>query len=390
MNENVLGLGQSPTLLIGDRVRALEAAGKTVVKLQTGDPDFDTPEPIVEAATRALRAGNTHYSNTRGLPSLREALADKLSSANGITCDPATELLITHGGVHAVYSVLNTLLRPGDEVLIPDPFWTPYASATTLAGGVPVQIPAHAADGFKVRPEAVSALITDRTRVLLINTPANPSGAVLSRSELEALARIATDAGIWVVADEVYERLVYDDNQHVSIATLPGMAERTITVNSFSKTFAMTGWRLGYLCAPAHVAEEILKVTQYTVTNVSPFIQEAGLTALTDDRVAADVDEMVAAYSSRARRIRERLTAIPGIDFVNPGGAFYFLINPGELGLSGDDFTSRLLDEYAVALVPGSGFGRSASDHARMTFAAPDAEIDEGIERINRFAESVR
>jgi aspartate aminotransferase len=390
MNENVLGLGQSPTLLIGDRVRALKAAGKNVVKLQTGDPDFDTPEPIVEAANRALRTGNTHYSNTRGLPSLREALADKLSRSNGINCDPATDVLITHGGVHAVYSTLNTLLKPGDEVLIPDPFWTPYASATTLAGGIPVQIKSHASDGFKVQPEAVAELINERTRVLLINTPANPSGAVLSRSDLEALARIAIDAGLWVVADEVYERLVYDDNEHVSIATLPGMAERTITVNSFSKTFAMTGWRLGYLCAPAHVAEEILKVTQYTVTNVSPFIQEAGLAALTDDRVADAVDEMVSSYSRRAHRIRENLSAIPGINFVDPGGAFYFLIDPSELGLSGDDFTSQLLDDYAVALVPGSGFGNSASGHARMTFAAPDAEIDEGMQRIARFAESVR
>ena len=387
LNRKVLSLKQSPTLAIADRVRSMEADGRSVVKLQTGDPDFDTPPRIIEAAINAMRSGLTHYSNTRGLPELREAIAEKMALENGVRLDPGREILITHGGAHAVFAAVNALVNPGDEVLIPDPCWTPYASAATLAGATPVRVPTVVECSFKLTADDVRGRASSRTRALILNSPANPSGAVLDRAELGAIGEVSRELDTWVVADEVYERLVYDDHTHTSIASLPGMADRTITIGSFSKTYAMTGWRLGYLSAPAGVCDQILKVSQYTVTNVSPFIQSAGLVALTDDDVASAVMQMVETYARRRRRAVDALTSATSIGFVEPAGAFYVLLDASRLGLDGDALALRLIEEEGVALVPGSGFGSAATSHARMTFAAPDDELDEGLRRIVRFAE---
>jgi len=390
LNRKLESLGQSPTLAVADRVRVLEEDGSSVVKLQTGDPDFDTPARIVEAAVDAIRGGDTHYSNTRGLPVLREAIANKMAVENGMQFDPTREVLVTHGAVHAVFSAVSAVVNPGEEVLVPDPCWAPYSAAVCIAGARPVRVPGCAERGFSLTSDAVHRQASPRTRALIVNSPANPSGAVLDRASLAAIGEVARDLDLWVIADEVYERLVYDDHVHVSMGSLPGMAERTVTIGSFSKTYAMAGWRLGYIAAPNRVCDQVLKVSQYTVTNVSPFIQRAGYVALTDRGVASAVSDMVDIYARRRRRVIDALGTTSSIGYVVPNGAFYVLLDAMGLGLDGDAFALQLLEEERVALVPGSGFGSAAVPHARMTFAAPDDELDEGLRRIVRFAERAR
>jgi aspartate/methionine/tyrosine aminotransferase len=368
LNALLATLRESPTLEVADRIRKLEAAGRSVVKLQTGDPDFDTPGPIIDAALRAMRSGLTHYSNTRGLPELRQALASRMKCANGVDYDAASEILITHGGVHAIFVVLQTLLNPLDEVIIPEPCWMPYVAATTLAGARPVMLSTRPENKFKPTGADIRKVATSRTRVLIINTPNNPTGAVLSRSE----------------------HLVYDGLAHTSIASLPGMKDRVVTVQSFSKTFAMTGWRLGYLGAPKEVCSEILKVSQYTVTNISPFVQAAGLAALDDATVAAAVEQMKSRYGARRRYLTDALGSIQGVKFHEPEGAFYFMLDVRPVQLDSARFAEGLLEKEFVGVVPGVGFGWSGQGHVRITFAASEQSLEEGVCRIARYVGSLR
>ena len=380
-------VSESITLAVADRVRALEKAGRLIVKLQTGDPDFATPAAVVEAAGRAMREGHTHYANTRGLPELRECISAKLARDSGVSYDPQSEILVTHGGAHAIFCALLTLVSPGDEVILPDPSWMPYGAATQMAGGRPVRVALDPDSGFLPDVDRIRAAITPRTRVIVVNTPANPTGRVWTAAMLKTLESALDGSRIWVLADEVYERLVYDGSKHISPASIAGLRDRTVTVNSFSKTYAMTGWRLGYLAAPPSVASEVLKCSQYSITNVAPFVQRAGVVAMTDVSVSRDVDGMVAKYVSRRSRILERLSGQDAVGFTSPDGAFYVMLDFRRLAQRATELVAQLLDDASVALVPGSGFGECASGFARMTFAAADADIDEGLGRIIEFAQ---
>lgn len=379
---------ESVTVRIADIVRETERQGEKVVKLQTGDPDFPTPDVIIEAAYAALKAGYTHYSDSRGLPELREAIAAKLSRENGLQYAPAREILVTHGGVHAIFSTINALVGEGDEVLILDPCWMPYVSATLIAGARPVRVPADPAGDFEPPVDKIEASLGPRTRLLILNSPCNPTGRVFGAEALDVIARIARRHDLYVIADEVYEKYVYHGHRHISLASLPGMKERTITVNSLSKSYAMTGWRVGYLAAPADLVDRILKVSQYSVTNIAPFVQKAAVVALTSPAAESAAARMREVFAQRHERITRELSAVEGVRAVAPQGAFYFLVDVSRLNPDSVAFATQFLREQRVAVVPGVGFGQCAEGFFRMTFAAPEDQILEGIARLRRLAQA--
>ena len=382
MNPKLVQIQQSVTVRIADMAREIECRGEHVIKLQTGDPDFDTPDTIVEAAYAAMKAGHTHYVASQGLPDLREAIADKLSRTNGLNYNPASEILVTHGGVHAIFVTINALIKPGDEVLIIDPCWMPYVSSTVIAGGKPVRIATDPQEGFRVQLEQIAAHLSKRTRLLILNSPCNPTGQVLTAEELEGIADMVDRHNLYVIADEVYEKIIYDDHKHVSFASLPGMRERTVTINSFSKTYAMTGWRVGYLAASWELVDQILKMSQYSITNVAPFVQKAAVVALTHPEVQAFVDAMREVYDRRRKRVIEELEAIEGIRMMMPQGAFYFMINISRFCGDSTEFTRRFLAKEFVGVAPGVGFGQCAEGFIRITFAVAEEQIMEGIARL--------
>jgi aspartate/methionine/tyrosine aminotransferase len=333
-----------------------------------------------------MRNGMTHYSSTRGLPELRSAIADKLRSVNHLSYDPDQEILVTHGGIHAVYCAINALANPGDEVLIFDPCWMPYVSATTIAGGRPVRIQTDPQDGFAITAHQLEAHLTHRSRIVILNSPCNPSGHMIAPEQLREIAEIVERHNLLVISDEVYESLTYDGHEHVSFASLPGMRDRTITINSFSKTYAMSGWRIGYLAADARWTDLILKLSQYSITNVAPFTQQAAVTALTDSRVASFVEESRKIYASRRRQALASLRSIEGIRVVEPQGAFYFVIDISNHCHDSARFALELLEQQHVAVVPGIAFGACTEGTIRMTFAASDGDILEGIDRLKRMS----
>lgn len=389
MNRTLQNLTESATLQIADRVRALEAAGRRIIRLQTGDPDFATHPVVVEEAHRALLAGETHYANTRGLPELRAAIAARLHRRTGVRYDAASEVLVTQGGIHAVMVALQALVNAGDEVLIEDPCWMPYRGCTGLTGGSVSFFEADALNGFRFRVDRLAAALSSRTRVLILNSPCNPTGRVLGPEDLQAVSEIVNRHGLWLISDEVYEALVYGNARHTAAASIPGLRERTITVGSLSKTFAMTGWRVGYAAGPASVIGQMLKASQYSITNVAPFVQRAAIAALTHPAVAAYETEMIQTYAQRREQIRARLRDVPALGDLAPDGAFYFMLRIAASGLDSAAFATRLLEEAAVAVVPGQGFGRVASEHVRVTFATALEDVLEGVERIERMVGSI-
>ncbi|MEE8578011.1 MAG: aminotransferase class I/II-fold pyridoxal phosphate-dependent enzyme, partial [candidate division Zixibacteria bacterium] len=331
MNNRLTGLQSSATVRFAETVWAMERSGASVIKLQIGDPDFDTHPKIVAAANKAMQAGLTHYSMTQGLVKLRTAVSERLSHDIAVDYKPE-EILITHGGVHAVFCAINAIVSSGDEVLILDPSWMPYSSAAELAGGVPVRVPSGPDTGFAPDIDRIKSSITPKTKLLVINSPCNPSGHVLSVDALTELAELAVKHGLYVLSDDVYSRLIYDDTTYTHIATLPGMRERSVAVNSLSKTYAMTGWRIGWLSAPRELAKQILKMSQYTITHVAPFVQQAAITALTDRDVQAQVSEMIDTYGARREMILKALGPVNRIDTLCPDGAFYVLIDISQFG----------------------------------------------------------
>lgn len=388
INPRLCQVRESATIEIADRVNAIERSGQRVIRLQTGDPDFATPPEIIDAAHRAMKDGFTHYATSRGLIELRRALAEKLARDNNIQADPDTELLVTHGAAHAIFITMQTLLKPGDEVLFIEPFYKSYASSATIAGGVPVMVKTDPAQGFVVDIADVQTLITSRSRMLVLNSPCNPSGVVLPRTQIEALARIVAEHDMYVLCDDVYEKLLYDDAQHVSVAALPGMRERTITINSFSKTYAMSGWRLGYLTAPEEIVAHMLKVLQYSATNIAAFSQKAAVAALTSPEVSAYVETMRQKYDHRRLAGLEAVARIEGLRALKPQGAFYLMLDISGFCQDSSDFALKLLGNAHVAVVPGIAFGASTEGWLRLTFAVAEATLVKGIQRIGEFAHS--
>ena len=385
MNPRLAQVKESITLQIADLAREIERSGEPVIKLQTGDPDFATPQVIIEAAHQAMKDGYTHYAATRGLPELRQALAHKLYHENGVEYDPNTEILVTNGASHGIFAALQALLEPGDEVLIMAPFWMPYASSTLIAGGCPIQVPTDPRRGFRFDLDQLEARVSSRSRLLMLNSPNNPSGQVLTREDLAAVAQLAEAHDLWVLVDEVYEKLIYDGKEHISFATLPGMKERTITVNSLSKTYAMTGWRVGYVAAGSSLVEEMLKIAQYSGTNVAPFSQRAALIALTDPSLHPFVKEMVQTYDRRRRKVMTAVDEIEGLGMSLPEGAFYFMLDISNFCQDSTAFTYRLLEKARVGVVPGASFGDCAEGWVRITFAVEEEPLLEGLERLGDF-----
>ncbi len=381
---------QSATVALADRVLALKAAGQPIIGLQVGDPDFATPPAVMEAALRAMHDGLTHYASSRGAPDLRRAAAAKLLRDDSVTRDPETEILVTHGGIHAYYVGLQSILNPGDEVLIPDPSWATHANMVTMLRCRAVRVPAPAENGFIPTMDAWEKAITPLTRAIVLNYPSNPTGAYPSRAYLQSLYQFAKAHDLWIVSDEVYGSLYYGERP-TSAGVFESAGERTLLVHSLSKSYAMTGWRVGFLAAPQRVIENALKAGQNSITCVAPFVQKAAAFALTDPAMQDVTAQMRAAYARRralvmrraAERESDRVSVIP------PQGAFYFFLDFRRMNIPSLELTGRLLDEARVALVPGSAFGTQGEGFARLSIAASDADVEAGMRAIFDWADRV-
>ncbi|MGB0415892.1 MAG: pyridoxal phosphate-dependent aminotransferase [Coraliomargarita sp.] len=378
-------IAPSPTLAVDAKAKELKAAGEDVCGFGAGEPDFDTPEFIKEACAQALAAGKTKYAPAPGIPDLRAALAEKYRNDNGVDGVESAQIVVSPGGKYSCYLAILAVVSPGDEVIIPAPFWVSYPEMVKLAGGTPKSIFAGADAGFKITPDQLREAITPKTRMVIINSPSNPTGAIYTRAELEALTEVAVKAGIYIMSDEIYEYLLYDGVEHVSPASFSKeAADHVITVSGFSKTFSMTGWRLGTLMAPAPIAKAVASIQSQTSSNATTFAQYGALAAMQNwDKSMAAVNEMLTVFDRRRLRLLEGLTAIDGIQCPRAQGAFYLFPNIDSFGLSANDFAGRILEEEKVALVPGEGFG--APGYIRLSYAISDEMIEKGIERITRF-----
>jgi len=388
LNAQFKALGQSPTVAMYDRVSALKTSGRKIIGLQVGDPDFTTPQPVMDIASKAMQAGLTHYAPSRGFPDVRLAAASKLSRDNDVSYDPQTEILITHGGVHAYYLAMQSILNPGDDVLIPDPSWATHENLVMMLRGNVIRVPAHADRGFIPYFDSWKKALTPGTRVIVLNYPSNPTGAYPSREYLQKLQDFAAEHNLWIVSDEVYENLYYGEKP-TSAAAFEGAKERTILVNSLSKTYAMTGWRVGYLAAPVSIIENALKASQNSITCVAPFVQKAAAFALTDPHIQQAAAEMRAAYARRrglVLRIAHELES-EKVLVTPPMGAFYFFLDFRPLKMTSLEICERLLEEAGVGLVPGSAFGEQGEGFVRMTIAASDEDVEAGFRKIVEWAE---
>lgn len=351
-----------------------------VVRLELGEPDFETPSHIREAAKAALDKGFTHYTSSQGLLELRTELARKLEKDNGIVASPDSEVIITAGACCAINLAFLTLANPGDEVLLPDPAWPHYEPCARMSDATVVHYPMREEDGFVPDPDIVRKLITPRTKIILLNSPNNPTGAVTNSSIMKEIANLAEQYNLVVISDEVYEKLVYDGARHQSFAALNGMGDRTVTVNAFSKTYAMTGWRLGYAVAPTNVITEMGKLNLYVNTCANSVAQMAGIAALKGPQDC--VGEMAEEYNRRRRFVLERLGDIRNVSCGEPRGAFYVLPNIGKLGMNSFDFCLHLLEKGKVATVPGSAFGKQGEGYLRISYATSMENLKEGLDRL--------
>jgi aminotransferase len=358
-----------------------------VISLGVGEPDFDTPERIVAAGVRSLHNGRTHYTSNYGTVELRRALADHLEGRYGVAYDPAGELLITVGASEAVDLALRATCDPGDEVVLHEPSYVAYVPAVVFAGGVVRHVATRLDDDFALDPAAVEAAITPRTKALFLGYPCNPTGAVLPDDVQDAIADIASRHDLLVYSDEIYDRLAYGSYRHRAFSALPGMRDRTILMGGFSKAYAMTGWRVGWLAAPAAILEGIVKVHQYGIMSAPTVAQDAALVALVEGE--PDVEAMVAEYDRRRRLVVDGFNAI-GLETFEPRGAFYAFPRITSTGLDSETFAQRLLDEEHVAVVPGGAFGPSGEGHVRACYATSYEKLEEALARIGRFVERAR
>jgi aspartate/methionine/tyrosine aminotransferase len=358
----------------------LEEEGKSVVHFEIGQPDFDTPVHIKNAAKRALDEGKVRYTSSMGVPQLREAIADKLLQDNGIHADPTCEVLVTAGAKEAVFAALLSTLRSGDQMLLPEPAWPHYGHSCQIAGGEAISVPLYETLEFQIDPDRLRRSITPRTRILVINNPHNPTGTVCHQSLLEKLAEIAIEHDLIVLSDEIYEYETYDGVRHLSIAALPGMWPRTLTVNGFSKAFSMTGWRLGYLAGPRNLVAKALRVHESSVTCANSFAQWGALEALRGPQDC--VQKMLAEFDRRRRRLLQGLNEIGGFRCVRPRGAFYVFPSIESFGLTSAGFAEFLLRQVQVATVPGTAFGAHGEGFIRIAYSTSYAQIEKGLARI--------
>ena len=385
ISERAAQLTPSLTLSIDSKAKAMKAEGIDVCGFGAGEPDFDTPEHIKAAAIEALQAGFTKYTPSAGIPELRAAIAEKLAGDNGLTYRPG-QVVVSNGAKHSCYNAILATCQPGDEVVIPAPYWVSYPDMVRLVGAEPVIVPTMERNNWKMRPEDFENAMTPRTKMLIMNTPCNPTGSVYTREELEAIVEVASGEDIYILSDEIYEKLVYDDAKHVSIASLSKEAyDLTITVNGFSKSYAMTGWRLGYLAAPEAVAKAVDSIQSHTTANPSSFSQRGALAALKGDQQA--VSDMREEFDMRRNYMIDRLSKIPNVTAVKPQGAFYVLVNISQLGLTLQNFADRLLSKSNVAVVPGAAFGDDRT--IRLSYATSIDIIKKGLDRFQDFCRTL-
>lgn len=372
---------------VNEKALAMERAGEKVLHFEIGRPDFDTPEYIKRAAEQALADGKVHYTSNFGLMELRQAIADKLKRENNVDYT-ASEVLVTVGLSEAVFAVLATILEEGDEILVPDPVWLNYINVPNLLGAKAVTYGLTEETGFQMNLEEVKAKITSKTRAIVIITPNNPTGGVLSEDVLKELAEIAVSNDLMVISDEVYERLVYDGAKHISIASLPSMKERTFTMNGMSKAYAMDGWRLGYVAAPEEYILAMNKFHQHNTTCAPNFVQVAAIAALNEE--GDEVKEMVKEYQRRRDYAVKAINEIPGLHCECPKGAFYIFINCKSLNMKSADLSAYLLEEAKIALVPGDVFGPGGEGYLRMSFANSYDNIVEGCAQLKKAVEQLQ
>jgi aspartate aminotransferase len=378
-------LAPSLTLAIDSKAKQMKADGLDVVGFGAGEPDFDTPQHIKDAAAKALAAGFTKYTPSSGIPELRQAVADKFKRDQGLTYKPS-QIIISCGGKHSCYNVILATCQEGDEVMIPAPYWLSYPEMVKLAGATSVILPTTDKTEFKVTPDQLRAAITPKTRLFILNSPSNPTGSVYTRAEIKALGDICVEKEVLIMSDEIYEKLLYDGAEHVSVATFsPRHQEHTIIVHGLAKAYSMTGWRLGFLAAPEPIARAIDAIQSHSTSNPTSFAQKGGVAALNgpQDHLKA----WLAEYAKRRSFAHQKLNDIPGVTCVNAKGAFYLFPNISATGLRSTDFCAKLLEQEKVAAVPGIAFG--ADNYIRISYATSLANIEKGLDRMEQFCKSL-
>ena len=374
-------LTPSLTLSIDSKAKAMKAEGIDVCSFGAGEPDFDTPEHIKAAAQAAIESGFTKYTPSSGIPELRQAISEKFQADNGLDYKPS-QIIVSSGAKHSCFNAILATVQPGDEVIIPAPYWLSYPEMVRIAGGEPVFVQTKEENGWKMTPDEFQDAMSARTKMVIINTPGNPTGAVYTREELAALVEVAASEDILIMSDEIYEKLTYDDVKHVSTASIsPEAYNLTITINGFSKAYSMTGWRLGYLGAPEQIAKAIDAIQSHSTSNPTSFAQKGGLAALKGDQSC--IEDMRAEFDMRRNYMVGRLKGIDRVSVVAPQGAFYVLANVGMLGLSSTNFADRLLSKHHVAVVPGIAFGNDAT--IRFSYATSLDIIKKGLDRFEEF-----
>ncbi len=385
LSSHAVRLSPSLTLAIDSKAKAMRAEGIDVCGFGAGEPDFDTPEHIKDAAIKALQDGFTKYTPSSGLPELRTAISEKFAADNGIDYKPG-QVIVSNGAKHSCYNAILACCEPGDEVVIPAPYWLSYPEMVRLTGAEPVIVQTKAENSYKMTAEEFENAMTPRTKMVIINSPGNPTGSVYTREELEALIEVALTEDIFILSDEIYEKLVYDDATHVSPAALSKEAyDLTITINGFSKAYAMTGWRLGYLGAPEEIAKVIDSLQSHSTSGPCSFAQKGGVAALKGSQNC--VADMREEFNVRREYMFERISAIPNVSAVKPLGAFYMLVNISNFGLSSTNFADRLLSKAEVAVVPGIAFGDDRT--VRLSYATDLETIKTGLDRIEQFCRTI-
>lgn len=388
LSKRVQQLSPSPTLAITAKAKALKQEGQDVIGLGAGEPDFNTPEHILQAAKEAMDAGHTKYTASGGIPELKQAIIQKLERDNQLRYKP-NQIIVTVGAKHALYNLFQVILDEGDEVIIPAPYWVSYIEQVKLAGGVPVVIEGEEARQFKITPSQLEQAITDRTKAVLINSPSNPTGMLYTAEELRALGEVCIQKDILIVSDEIYEHLIYGEEKHVSIASLgQEFYDHTVIINGVSKTYSMTGWRIGFAAGPAEIIKAMTDLASHSTSNPTSVAQYASIAALNGTQ--EPVEKMKEAFKSRRDYVLKRLNDIPGFTCQTPPGAFYAFVNIREALTNShgkysnpDEWSEALLEKELVAVVPGSGFG--SNDHIRISYATSMEQLEKALDRIERF-----
>ncbi|MDB6022216.1 MAG: aspartate/tyrosine/aromatic aminotransferase [Pedosphaera sp.] len=385
ISHRAASLAPSLTLAIDSKAKQMKADGIDVVGFGAGEPDFDTPQHIKDACAKALADGFTKYTPAAGIPELRKAIADKFQRDNGLTYKPS-QVIVSCGGKHSCYNVIMATCEEGDEVIIPAPYWLSYPEMVKLAGATPVILQTSDQTEFKVTPAQLRQAITPRTRLFVLNSPSNPTGSLYSREEIKALGDICVEKGVLIMSDEIYEKLVYDGAEHVSVASFSqAHYEHTIIVHGFAKAWSMTGWRLGFMAAPEPIAKAVDAIQGHSTSNPTSFAQKGGVAALNGPQ--DHLKPWLAEFAKRRSYAHKRLNSIRGISCVNAKGAFYLFPNISKLGLTSTDFCAKLLEQEKVAAVPGIAFG--ADEYLRISYATSMANIEKGLDRLENFCKGL-